>query len=642
MLKDGTKLIAVCSADNCTEYNTHFLKALYDEANHFSFKILFFTCFSSLYKAEKHDRGEGYIFHLINYDIIDGIIMLSETIKNEETRQKIAKRAMEKKIPVVSIEHPIDGCYNIMYDYNNTVRSLIEHLIVDHHYTRINFIAGLEGNSFSEDRLQIYREVLTKHNIPVESERIGYGEFWGTPTIAVLDRFVKSSLPFPEVIVCANDIMAITTIHYLMDAGYRVPEDVAVTGFDGIEEALEHVPPITTVQYDYEETTRHAYQILQDIFHGETPPQTSHISSKIIYGTTCGCTECSRQNYNYNILARRLYERLASHHQFNEIQIAMAADLTDNDNLQGIFTKLKRYGDTFGTSKFWLCIVNDFSNETEELSDILSKTNIPKRNSYSSRMDVMLSCINEHWQETTDFDTADLLPNLEQLLTENNNLMFLPLHVLEHTIGYTAIVYDPLTVNLSFLYQLLMNICNALETTKIRQQQQHIITTLENKYIHDPMTGLYNRRGFYQNVQPLYENCIKNQQPILIASVDLNGLKHINDTYGHSDGDIAISTIGQALSQVTSENLTCARFGGDEFVVACTISDPEDASLFRRQIQDYLDRFNTESKKPYEVSASIGIVHVTPTNDTALDDLIKYADEVMYEEKAQHHLRRRD
>ena len=129
---------------------------------------------------------------------------------------------------------------------------------------------------------------------------------------------------------------------------------------------------------------------------------------------------------------------------------------------------------------------------------------------------------------------------------------------------------------------------------------------------------------------------------VLLALTDLNGLKHINDTFGHADGDIAISTVGKALSRISAENYTCARFGGDEFVAACKISHPEDASHISTQIREDLDQFNLHSGKPYEVSASIGIVSVVPTHDTTLDELIKYADEKMYEEKAQHHLRRKD
>lgn len=635
---NGKRIIAICSADNCAEYNIKFLRALNEVAKGFPFKILFFSCFSSLYSMRKHDIGESNIFQLINYDIVDAVVMLAETIKDDDTRKAVAKHALEHNIPVVAIEHPIEGCYNIIYEYRDTLKQLIFHLIDDHHYQKINFIAGIKDNSFSEERLQIYKDALTERNIPIEEERIGYGEFWIEPTRKVIQDFLDSELPFPDAIVCANDSMAIAAIQLLSTIGYHIPTDVAVTGFDGIEEALVHVPSITTIRYDFEETARQAYQILMDALDGKTPPETSKIATVISYGRTCGCP--SQGERTTNTLVRSLYERLDRQYEFSEAQISMAADLTDNDSFQGIFNNLMRYGDKFGASKYWLCIVDDFLNETEELSDIIAESAITQ-SSYSSHMDMMLSQIDGNWQGMTDFNTADLLPHIEEIIETNDNLMFLPLHVLEHTIGYLSIVYEPDHLNNAFLYQLIMNISNALETAKIRQRQQSIITSLENKYIHDPMTGLLNRRGFYQNIQPLFKRCIEKQQPILIASVDLNGLKMINDTYGHADGDIAISTVGKALSY-TNKNATCARFGGDEFVVAYLSDQENDAELFRQRTLDYLNDFNMKSNKPYEVSASIGIINAIPNQEMNLDEFIKYADEKMYEEKALHHLRRQN
>lgn len=638
MLNNGKKVIAICSADNCAEYNIKFLKALNEIAKEFPFKILFFSCFASLYHMEKHDVGEGHIFQLINYDIVDAVIMLAETIKNDNTRNAIAKRALEHNIPVVAIEHPIEGCYNIIYEYHDTLKQLIFHLIDEHHYQKINFIAGIKDNSFSEERLQIYKDALTERNIPIEEERIGYGEFWIEPTRKVIDDFINSKLPFPDAIVCANDSMAIAAIQILSKAGYHIPIDVAITGFDGIEEAMVHVPPITTIRYDFEATARQAYQILMDVFDGKNPPKTSKISTVINYGRTCGCP--SHGADTSNVLVRSLYDRLDRQLEFTKVQISMAAGLTDNNSFHGVFNDLMRYGDTFGVKKYWLCIVDDFLNETEELADIIAGASIT-RSQYSNHMDMMLSQIDGDWQGMTDFNTADLLPNLEKIMEKYDNLMFLPLHVLDHTIGYLSIVYEPDHLKNNFLYQLIMNISNALETTKIRQRQENIIASLENKYIHDPMTGLFNRRGFYQNIEPLFQHCIQMQEPILIASVDLNGLKMINDTYGHADGDIAISTVGQALIHV-HQKATCARFGGDEFVAAYLPESSDDTEIFRQKISDYLNDFNATSNKPYEVSASIGIINAVPNQEINLDEFIKHADEKMYEEKALSHLRRQD
>lgn len=638
MLDGDNKIVAVCTAGINSEYIDTVLAALHSLADSFRFKILYFNSFSNLYDFEKHDIGESNIFHLINYNLIDGMILLSETMKTDSVRDEIVEKANIYDIPVVSIDHYIEGCFNINFRYSNAMEEIVTHLIEHHHYKRINFIAGNEGNSFSEERLEAYKKVLRDHNIPVEEERIGYGQFWGGPTEKVIEQFLSSELPLPEAIVCANDTMAIAAFKYLSQAGYKIPEDIAVTGFDGIREAMEHSPSITTAKQDYYETARQAYRILESYFNGKNPEEQHWIDSKILYGASCGCKDNNKRKYS--TLVRELYEQIDSYDNFNRMQIKMTADLTDNDSFQGVFSNLKKYVDNFLADRFWLCIVDDFLSEKEVLSDIIEESTF-KRVGYSTTMDIMLSRYDDEWQGITDFHTVSLLPNLERVLEENNNIMFLPLHVLEQTIGYVALVYDPDKMKLNHTYQFFMNISTALETTRTHQRQQAIINNLEIKYVHDPMTGLFNRRGFYQRLEPLYQKCICENKMIMVISVDLNGLKFINDTYGHADGDIAISTVGKALADVATSEQTCARFGGDEYIVAGKVDSEEEAKEFCQNVASYLEDFNASSGKPYKVSASIGYVTGIPNQQISLDEFIKVADEKMYEDKVRYHSRSR-
>ena len=231
---------------------------------------------------------------------------------------------------------------------------------------------------------------------------------------------------------------------------------------------------------------------------------------------------------------------------------------------------------------------------------------------------------------------------MDEVLSEENNLMFFPLHLLEQTIGYVALVYNPEKMNMYQTYQIFMNIGITLEGVKIRQQQQAIIDNLEVKYVHDPMTGLLNRRGFYQQLAPVYNKCAKEGKRVMFVSVDLNGLKPINDTYGHADGDLAISTVGKALVVSAADyDYTCARFGGDEFVVAGHIHEENEMDGFCANVRKFLENFNEKSARPYKLSASIGAVSGVPTKDMTMDEFIKVADEKMYEEKVRYHSRTR-
>lgn len=639
MLNNDKKIIAVCTAGINSEYIDTMLEALHSFVDSFGFKLLYFNSFSNLYDWEKQDIGESNIFQLMNYNLIDGIILLSETIKNSDIRDDIVEKAKVYNIPVVSIDHHIEGCYNVNFRYTNAIEEIITHLIEEHHYTRINFIAGHKGNEFSEERLAVYKKVLEEHGIPVEEERIGYGDFWRGPTERVISDFLASDLPLPQAIVCANDAMAIAAFKYLSQAGYKIPEDIAITGFDGIREALEHSPAITTAKHNYHETIMCAFQILERYFKGESQDDQYWIDSQILYGSSCGCKDV--QARKYSTLVRELYEQIDFYDQFNGLQIKMTANLTDNDSFYGVFDNLKDYADNFLTNKFWLCISDDFLSEKEVLSDIIEEESF-KRVGYSATMDIMLSRCDGEWQGITDFSTVSLLPHLDEILDEENNVMFLPLHVLERSIGYVAVVYDPYKMRLNHAYQFLMNISNALETTRMHQRQQAIINNLENKYVHDPMTGLFNRRGFYQRVEPVFKQCIEKNKMIMVVSVDLNRLKFINDTYGHADGDIAISTVGKALAHAAPPLCTCARFGGDEYVVAGQVESEKETEVFHNKVVAFLDDFNKHSGKPYQVSASIGCVTGVPNAQIALEELIKVADEKMYEEKVRHHAERRD
>lgn len=642
MLSRDTKIIAVCCAAIDSNYNKHYMRYFSEFAKNYNFKILFFRSFSDLYRAAsngKHDMGESCIFSLINHNLIDGMIILSETIKSSPVRKEIIEQARRNDIPVISIDHPMDGCYNINYDYKTALEKILCHLVEDHHYTRINFIAGIKGNNFSEERIEIYKKVLSEHGIPIEENRIGYGCFWSTPTKNVINNFINSDLPMPQAIACANDIMAVTAYHSLMEAGYNLPDDIAITGFDGIFQAIDHLPPITTAQHDYKCAVIKSFELLHDIFNDKEVPMQNYIDSNVIIGGSCGCVQ--ENVTQYNTLAYDLNNKLDEQIHFNQVQINMSADLNDNSSFQGVFDKLTHYSSNFFSHRFWLCIVDNFLTVEEELSDIIDEKSYPHLG-YSSHMDVVLSKHDKVWQGMTDFETSNLLPNLEQVLEEEDNVMFVPLHVLDRTIGYAALVYEPDRMNMEQLYQFLMNVSNALETMKTHQRQQNIISNLENKYIHDPLTGLLNRRGFYQKLLPQFSQCIENEQHFIVISVDLNGLKKINDTYGHSDGDISISAIGNILIESKINNETCARFGGDEFVMAGPLADGLDSCDFKNKIQENINIFNETHDYPYEVSASIGIITGIPTMDISLDDFIKAADEEMYKDKVIHHQLRED
>ena len=160
---------------------------------------------------------------------------------------------------------------------------------------------------------------------------------------------------------------------------------------------------------------------------------------------------------------------------------------------------------------------------------------------------------------------------------------------------------------------------------------------LDKSSILDPLTGVYNRRGYERYVYAYLDSCKENKQQLLIILADLDCLKSINDLYGHGEGDSAIRIIAKAFQSCFVNDEICARIGGDEFIVVGKGSYTlEDIEEYKRNIESYLNRYNKSSGKPYEVHTSLGILCSVPSEHDTIETLFNKADALMYENKKKH------
>lgn len=153
---------------------------------------------------------------------------------------------------------------------------------------------------------------------------------------------------------------------------------------------------------------------------------------------------------------------------------------------------------------------------------------------------------------------------------------------------------------------------------------------------HDVMTGLYNRAYFEETILKIEAN---RHDPVSIVIVDLNYLKHVNDTFGHQAGDKLIRRIAEVLQAASEDKYFVARIGGDEFVVILQGENEESANEFIKHIQVLVEMNNKFYREP-ELSVSIGAATSTP--DMSLEKVINLADDAMYRHKGEHHRRRKD
>lgn len=167
-------------------------------------------------------------------------------------------------------------------------------------------------------------------------------------------------------------------------------------------------------------------------------------------------------------------------------------------------------------------------------------------------------------------------------------------------------------------------------------ERKRVEAALQNLSLIDELTGLYNRRGFMAVTEQHLAAIRRNKQVPVILYADLDGLKTINDSLGHHEGDRALKKTGDILKDTFRTSDIVARLGGDEFVVLAAIGQEEVADSLTERLQERFDISNAQANRPYQLSISVGVVHFDST-DTSIEEVTARADRSMYEDKRRKH-----
>ena len=176
------------------------------------------------------------------------------------------------------------------------------------------------------------------------------------------------------------------------------------------------------------------------------------------------------------------------------------------------------------------------------------------------------------------------------------------------------------------------------DITQLAQLRDHMRTLS----LTDELTGLYNRRGWSVLVQQQLLLAKRVHVPVMLLYADLDGLKSINDSFGHGTGDEAIVGCADVLKASFRESDLIARMGGDEFAVLPISARDSSEQVIRDRLESKLMDWNASAEREYKLSASIGIVYWDPESGQTLDDVISSADKLMYEQKGRAKVKEND
>lgn len=622
MFSNGRKTIGVFISQVNGEFQEGLSRGISNRARELNYNVAFFTNFGG-YGQNEYDEGERRIADLPDYSKLDGIILVPDTMAVKGLEQKIRQHIQESsKCPVVSIRRKIDEFYNVLVDDYKILEEIIRHFIEVHGFTKLNFLAGPKGFPDSEKRLASYKRILSEYNIPIEEDRIYYGDFWKNEGKKAVDIWLSGPLPMPQVIICANDYMALTVAGELESRGISIPDEVAVSGCDDIADAAEYTPPLTTARMPSIDMGLEAVSKIDRINRGLSEEQNSFVKTKTIIRASCGCKYNAEQEKSNR---KKHYFKLVESLQREVMRNAyMSADLTGITTLDEINDKLFHYVyENIGFTDFYICLYTDWQG---------AKKNGNRGYNPNEEMMMESGTKNRQGHSRIRFSSSSLIP--DQFVDDKPLIFYFALlHHLSTNFGYVAIAFEKIQTYMTTFQAWLINVSNALENIRIHSELNRLVYKLEDMYVRDELTGLYNRRGLENLGEKYLKQAAEKKTPLMVLTADLDKLKLINDNYGHAGGDIALKAVAGALNLSADDDEICVRFGGDEFIVIGLEYDEEKAHRFIRGFVGELNRFNQSGKHEFSVFVSYGWSLVTPDDNTTVEDCLLLADRKMYQQK---------
>ncbi len=631
MTKTKRTRIAVMLAGMHTEYTCETLRGIRECASENNIDVYIFNANVETDETIKHTIGEYNIYSVANLELFDGIILFASLIQGRAVLNNLLNRVKKSGVPTVCVDYYDKDLYHVGIENYSVMKSVVSHLIEEHKFTKINYLSGQEFNTDSQERLEAYCDALKEHGLPIEEKRIFRGAFTTAFGREAARQIIESGEELPQAIVCATDGIALGVRSVLVENGIKIPEQVALTGFNNLFDARNAVPRLTSVERGMRDTGRVLVERVIRIINGEKLSKKEKLPAYPVFAESCGC--CSNTDSNVFALKKNYLDYKERMEKKLTRGNVIAEELIDCQSLSEFIKKLKRSIAEFEARAVYLCLDKDFKEDLEvtdaefgrgEFHDNLKTDELPEK------MSMVLAYENGKYIYYGDFETKDMLPEFQKESGNSHTYLFLPLHFRNYFMGYIVFDNSEYAFSSVVFNTWVLNLSISLESMRKQAHLKNMIQKLDSIYMMDALTGLYNRFGFAKYTTDSFERCIKNGDKLMLFYADLDKLKTINDVYGHEKGDVAIRAVADALKETCGAKEVCARFGGDEYVVYAEGYSEETAQEFGRRFENNLKEKVQLLNEPFAIEASYGYITVKPREGESIDKYIDMADNIMY------------
>lgn len=634
-----TKQIAVILGAINLDNQKKLLEGMEDAAKEFDCNLFVFTNYVGTRETEESIMASSQVLKLLDYDYFDGLVFVPNTIHNPISLAKIMGEVSQLAKPVVTIDRKLDGMSCVAVDSYKAQYEMVEHFLY-HGYTNIAYVSGsLVASSEARKRYQAYQDAMINNGMPFIEENVYEGEFTMESGIIVANQMLETGR-IPEAIICGNDDMALGIMDVLRNAGYKIPEEIKICGFDNGERSQLERPSLTTVDKSQRAVGYKALLEIMELINGKDI-EDHLLPCELKYRESCGCHPQNDDVLSLEELAERVKSRYISQQReaifMADVARGMTADFTKADSPQALFEILKNYVPQIGMDTFYLCAC-----------DIDKVFMLPERNlgrnielkvndAYTDDIEVAVAYEKGKFVNYRKFKKGFVLPQECRTRSGGNTYIINQIFYQNCCYGYAVSQRIDSAVGSGLYYSMLMEIGVGLDNVRQRRLLKDAVDRLNGMWCYDNLTMLYNRSGFTYEAKGILERLKKENMNVYIIFMDADGLKIANDTLGHDIGDMMIREIASVVHRNIAGEMLGMRYGGDEFVLFGGYKDDEEYKvdqLLESIREDFRD-VNQSGKYPFILSASMGVSKWKATDITSLDAVIEEADQRMYEEKRQ-------
>ncbi len=581
---------------------------------------------------EKYNTGEYNIFHLPNFREFDGIILDLNNISRRDVCEYVIRKARKSGKPVISIANEIENFYYVGIDNYKAIREVISHLFESHACRKYWFIMGNKENYENQKRVLALKEFMNEKQLACSETDFYYGSYEYQCGYEGFTELLQRQRKLPDAVICANDNIAVGVCQAAEESGFCVPDDFCVTGFDNFDKAVYFTPSITTVSHIREEVGYICADILIRIWKGESVPRFNYTGTTCIPAESCGC--------GGEIFDRRKHAKDQIMYgietdNFEEQVIALEYELMRCNNVREMTNWIPKCIPAFQCDAMYLVLddrINDFKRNPDYVDNHFGDEDAFMVCGYPKRMMVEFAYEDGKVLGGERREIDGIFPTFDYP-KGGTDFLFLPLHFRERTVGYFVIRNAVYLMEKQYLFKVVNVLTSAMENLHKKEKLEYLNKELSNLYVRDAMTGLYNRTGYQRFGYKLFAEKKQLKENFAILFMDMDRLKYINDNFGHECGDIAIKMIADAILKNVPDGAIPVRTGGDEFVIFLQrVKEGEVQEVAAKVIAD-IKKETQNRKLPFDVSVSVGSICTDVNTDKTLDDYIREADEVMYQDK---------